>query len=64
MKFRFRLKIRAGNVAEEKIFLLYDDLVKTIAPYTCDLLMSFVTYIKYTMQISIVLNGIFYLQML
>lgn len=37
---RFRLKIKVGDVSGESVFVLYDEVVKRLAPETCKLLVS------------------------
>jgi len=39
---RLRLKIKAGDLVDEAVFVLHDEVVKKIAPETCKLLCSMV----------------------
>jgi len=54
---RFRLRIRVGDNEKEITFLLRDNSVMTVAPHTCDLLMSMVGFMHSTLQVVFCFGG-------
>lgn len=47
MQYRFRLQIKAGDIDNEVVFVLFDDNVRKLAYNTCSLLGSMVVVLLF-----------------